>query len=69
MSTNQTTTPTTTPTNNQTPTQNKEDKPNTTEEKPATCIKSFFKSYLFYFLMASGTAFTSYMVYRRMNKN
>lgn len=34
----------------------------------STCVKSYFKSYLLYFLLATGSAFTSYIVYRRLNK-
>ncbi len=41
--------------------------PNVDEKKPAkpSCLRKFFKSYLFYFLFASGTAVTSYLVWKR----
>ena len=69
MSSSATPTPTKT---EQTPKQTKEETPKENKEeevKPTTCVKSFFRSYLFYFFMASATTISSYMVYRRMNKN
>ena len=68
-----TTTTTTNPTqtNTQTPSQTKQETPkeNKEEEKPTTCVGSFFRSYLLYFFLSTGMAFSSYLVYRRMNKN
>jgi hypothetical protein len=58
-----------TPTNEQTVPQKSEQTPNTPEEKPYTCVSKFFKSYLFYFFLATGTAFSAYLVHRRMKQN
>jgi hypothetical protein len=42
---------------------------NKEEEVQTYYLKSFFKSYVFYFFLASGTAISSFMIYRRMNRN
>jgi hypothetical protein len=65
-----TNTTSTSPANNQT-VQNQKEEPVKDNQKPkeTTCVRSFFRSYLLYFFLATGTAFTSYLVYRRFNKN
>ena len=41
----------------------------TNQNTEKSCVRKFLRSYLFYFFVASGTVVTSYLVYRRMNKN
>ena len=69
MSSSATPTPTTTKTDQKTVEKTEVTKETKEEEKPTTCVRSFFRSYLFYFFTVSAMTFSSYIVYRRMNKN
>ena len=52
-------------------TQNKntQEQPQEQNKKPVICIRSFFKSYFFVFFLATGTAFSAYLISRRFNRN
>lgn len=47
---------------------NSECKDNNCKNKKKCCIKKFFKSYFFYFLLATGSVATSYLVWKRFYK-